>query len=61
MLARVVKQHSVVKKDAENREYVLAAIEDLNSACEECEWLSKYENDPNKYRVILSDKSTYKC
>lgn len=53
MLARVLKQLQVVTKEAENRQGVLGAIDVLNKANEESDWLSEYEDDPLKYKVVL--------
>ena len=51
MLARVLKQLQVVTKESENRQGVLAAIDVLSKASDESDWLSKYEDDPLKYKV----------
>ena len=53
VLARVLKQLQVVTKEAENRQGVLGAIDVLNKANEESDWLSEYEDDPLKYKVGL--------
>ncbi len=55
VLARVLKQLQVVTKEAENRQGVLAAIDLLNRANEESDWLSVYEDDPLKYKVSHSN------
>ena len=52
VLARVLKQLQVVTKESENRQGVLAAIDVLSKANDESDWLSEYEDDPLKYKVL---------
>ena len=51
VLSRVMKQLQVAATEAEGRQDVLAAIQALDAAVAEAEWLSGYEDDPNKYKV----------
>lgn len=54
VLARVLKQLQVVTKESENRQAVLTAIDVLNKANDESDWLSEYEDDPMKYKVLFA-------
>ena len=47
----MMKQLQVAASEAEGRQDVLAAIQALDAAVAEMEWLSGYEDDPNKYKV----------
>lgn len=51
LLGRTLKQISLVKAEVEQRSEVMGAIQTLNTALTEDEWLTHYENDPNKYKA----------
>lgn len=53
ILARTIKQISLVKQEVGHRQEVLAAIRALSEALADDEWLTQYESDPHKYKVNL--------